>query len=406
VRALLKRGGIIDWRPVTRASRHILGLVLLAAALALPAAQKDRKQTESKQAEKNLKAVTERLEREQRQIAQGVVEKDRINRDLRQAERSVATARSSLREVRSQRAERAAARQKLVEHRAAKEAERERDRADLARQLRGAYFVGHNEPLKLLLNQRKINDVSRNLTYYGYFGRKRAEQMARLDTDVSDIKELTAKIDAEDAALARLELTQKERLGNLDSTVQQRGLVLASLEKELKDRGDQVARLKKEQQDLGRLIEKLSRASASIPFDPTAPFARLQRRLAWPVAGRISVDYHDVIGSDLRSQGIEIDAARDSEVRAVHEGVVVYADWRSQVGNLIILDHGNGYYSVYGHNEQLFRQKGTRVKAGEVIATAGDSGGRETPGLYFEIRRSGNPLNPHAWFSTPAPPAR
>jgi septal ring factor EnvC (AmiA/AmiB activator) len=385
---------------MTGASRYLLAIALLSAALALPAAQQDRKR-----AEQDLRALTERLERVQRQVAQDAVEKDRMNRDLRQAERSVSNARGSLRELRNQRADRAARRQKLVEQRAATESTRRQHLADLARQLRSAYFMGRNEPLKLLLNQRSSSEISRNLTYYGYFGRMRAGQIAKLNQDVAEIEELTASIDAEDAELARLEQQQKDKVGELDDARRQRGVVLASLEKESRSRADQLARMKKDKQNLEGLLKRLSKASEAAPFDPNAPFARQRGKLAWPVAGRVAVDYGQTIGLELRSDGIEIETDRGAEVRAVQEGQVLYADWLPGRGLVIIVDHGQGYWTLYGHNEQLFRQKGAQVKAGEVIATVGDSGGRKTPGLYFEIRRATKPVDSRGWFRSSKPPA-
>ncbi len=381
------------------ALRHYLGLALLVAALSLPAAQQDRKRTEQ-----DLRAVTDRIERVQQQVAQDAVDKDRMNRDLREAERLVAKARGSLGELRARRTERASARQKLVDLRASKEEERRHDQAELAQQLRAAYFMGRNEPLQLLLNQSNMSEVSRNLAYYGYFGRLRARQIAQLNEDVASIQELTSKIDAEDTELATLELQQKDKVGQLDSARQQRGAVLASLQQESQGRAAQLARLQKEQQQLERLLKQLSRATESVPFDPNAPFARQRGRLAWPVAGRVSVDFGDSTAGGLRSNGIEIEAERGADVHAVQEGRVVYADWLPGRGLLIILDHGDGYLSLYGHNEQLFQQVGARVQAGEAIATAGDSGGRKTPGLYFEIRRAGKPVNPHGWFRSKEPP--
>ncbi|MEJ0099881.1 MAG: peptidoglycan DD-metalloendopeptidase family protein [Pseudomonadota bacterium] len=381
------------------ALRLVPGILLLAAALALPAAQQNRKRTEQ-----DLRTVTDRIERVQRQVAQDAVDKDRMNRDLREAERSVAKARGSLGDLRARRSERAAARQKLVDLRALKEEERRRDQAELANQLRAAYFMGQNESLQLLLNQSNSAEVSRNLAYYGYFGRYRAHQIAQLNEDVAQIKEITAKIDAEDAQLATLEQQQKDKVGQLDSARQQRGAVLASLQQESQSRATQLARLQKEQQQLERLLKQLSKATESVPFDPNAPFARLRGRLAWPVAGRVSVDFGDSTAGGLRSNGIEIETERGADVRAVQEGRVVYADWLPGRGLLVILDHGDGYLSLYGHNEQIFQQVGARVQAGEAIATAGDSGGRKTPGLYFEIRRAGKPVDPHGWFRSKEPP--
>jgi murein hydrolase activator len=383
-------------KPVFR----IVGACLLCVALALPAAQQDRKRTEA-----DLQSVRDRIERVQRQVQQDSVEKNRLTRDLRDAERSVSGVRGSLRELRAKRAERTAARQQLASEKEARETERQGMEKDLATQLRAAYFMGRNEPLKLLLNQRNPGEVSRNMAYYGYFGRHRAEQIAQLNENIAAIDELSSRIAAEDAELAQLEDQQKQRVGELEGVRKQRGVVLASLERQTRSRSAQLANLQKQQEQLERLLRQLSRAIEAVPFDPNAPFAQLRGKLAWPVAGRIGVNYGALLAGGLRSTGVEIEAERGADVHAVHEGRVVYADWLPGRGLLIILDHGNGYYSLYGHNEQLFRQAGTRVKAGETIATAGDTGGRKEPGLYFEIRRAGKPVDPRGWFRSSAPPA-
>jgi septal ring factor EnvC (AmiA/AmiB activator) len=391
---------------MTCASRHIAAIVLLGIALALHAAQPSRKQ--AGQAAEDVKTLKQRIEREQKQLTQDAQKRDRMNRDLRDAERSAASARAGLRDLRNQRAERAATRQKLIDQRSTKETEREQHRRELADQLRSAYFMGRNEPLQLLLNQRSTADVSRTLTYYGYFGRLRARQIAELNQDVADIKELTAKIEAEDAELAKLEQQQKARSGELDAAVQQRGQVLASLDQTSRSRAAQLAQLKAELQQKEDLLKRLSRQSKSVPFDPNAPFAKQRNGLDWPVAGRIDVDYGEPTPGGLPSQGIEIDAARGTDVHAVHDGQVVFADYLAAagMGYMIIIDHGGGYLSLYANNDQLFREKDARVKAGEVIASAGDSGGRKTPGLHFEIRRGGAPVDPHTWLRSKVPPSK
>jgi murein hydrolase activator len=375
------------------------GMALLLAALLAPAAQQDRQRTEA-----NLRALTERIERVQRQVQQDAVEKDRLNKDLREAEQSVARAQGDLAQLRAQRAERNASRQRLVADRAARQAERDRTESDLNAQLRAAYLMGRNEPLKLLLNQRNPAQVRRNFTYYGYFGRLRAGQISSITENIARIDELTAEIDAEDAELARLEGRQKAKVTDLETARRQRGRVLASLEREARSRSASLTRLQEQRGQLERLLKELSRATEATPFDPNDPFAKLRGKLAWPVAGRVDVSFGETIAGGLRSNGIEIDADRGTSVRAVHEGRVVYADWLPGRGLLMILDHGNGYLSLYGHNEQLFKQAGARVAAGEAIATAGDSGGRKRPGLYFEIRRGGKPVDPRGWFRSGAPP--
>jgi murein hydrolase activator len=383
-----------------RLAAVLAATMALGLAMALPAAQQDRKRTETE-----LRALAERIERVQRQVQQDALEKDRLSRDLRAAEMSVAKARGGLTELREQRAERAEARRQLADRLAEREAAQKRTEEDLAAQLRAAYLMGRNEPLKMLLNQRSPGEFSRNVTYYSYFGRLRAAQIREIEQNIAQIEQLTAQIDAEDAELARLEGRQKEQVAELESARKQRGQVLASLQKQSATRSAQLARMQQQQAQLEKLLKQLSRATEAVPFDPNAPFAQLRGKLAWPVAGSIDVDFGGQRAGGMRSDGIEIDAERGASVRAVHEGRVVYSDWLPGRGLLIILDHGNGYLSLYGHADQLFRQAGSRVQAGEIIATAGDSGGRRRAGLYFEIRRAGKPVDPRGWFRSKAPPA-
>jgi septal ring factor EnvC (AmiA/AmiB activator) len=376
------------------------GLALLLAAMVVPAAQPDRKRTEA-----DLRSLTERLEKIQRQVQQDTADKDRLSRDLRDAERLVSRAHGDLSKLRSQRAERAASRQRLVDERTRRQAEKQKTEADLVNQLRAAYFMGRNEPLKLLLNQRNPAQFGRNLTYYGYLGRLRATQVHAISDNIAQIDELTAQIDEEDNQLAALEGQQKERVGELESARRQRGKVLATLQKEAQSRTATLARLQKQRQELEGLLKRLSRVAEAVPFDPNDPFAKLRGKLSWPVAGQLKVSFGEIVVGSLRSNGVEIDADRGTTVRAVQGGLVTYSDWISGRGLLMVIDHGNGYITIYGHNEQLLKAVGSRVEAGDAIATAGDSGGRKSPGLYFEIRKGGKPVDPRGWFRTGTPPA-
>jgi septal ring factor EnvC (AmiA/AmiB activator) len=378
---------------------RVLALGFCLAALALPAAQPDRVRTEA-----NLRALKERIERIQRQVQDDAAEKDRLTRDLRAAEQSVSKAQGELGRVRSKRTETSTERSRLQEERGRRVADRDRTQVDLTAQLRSAYMMGRNEPLKMLLNQRNPEQFRRNLTYYGYFGRDRARKISLISQNIAEIDDLARQIEQQDSELAQLEEQRQRRVQELDKARRQRGQVLASLEVESRNRGSQLKRLKQQQQQLENLLVELRRATEATPFDPNDPFAKLRGRLSWPVAGKVETSYGDDIAGGLRSNGIEIAADRGATVRAVHEGRVIFADWLSGRGLLIILDHGNGYLSLYGHNEQLFKQAGATVQAGEAIATAGDSGGRARPGLYFEIRRAGKPVNPSGWFKSSSPP--
>ncbi len=379
-------------------------LLALGMALALPAAQP----TDPAKAAAELKALNERIQRLTRQTRQDTIEADKLTRELRNAERDAARAQAELDKLRAARSERSAERRKLAAERAEREAQRARTEADLEKQLRAAYFMGRNEPLKLLLNQGSPAEFSRNLAYYGYLGRLRAEQIGQIAAEVARIETLTAQIEEEDERLAALESAQKERVAELESARRERGQVLASLKRESTNRSAQLQRLRRQSAEMERMIERLQQATRSLPYDPDAPFAQTRGRLHWPVSGKISVAYGASIPGLGKSHYIQIDTKAGADVTAVHEGRVVFAEWTSARGQVVIIDHGmdrgQPYFSVYGHLGQFYVEQGEVVRGRQVIGTAGDTGGRERPGLYFELRR-GSSIDPRPWFRTPAPPA-
>lgn len=376
-------------------------VALLLGVTSLPAAQGSRRQTEA-----DLRSLNERIERVQRQMQQDAAQKDRAGRELRDAEQSVARVQSELTRLRDQRAERSAERDRLEAELVKRKAEQGRAQRDLAAQVRSAYLMGRSEPIKLLLNQRSPTQFSRNFTYYGYFGRLRARQIEEIAANMALIADIAGKIDAEDGKLAALEMQRQSRLSDLESARRERGRALDRLEKESRNRTASLQRLQRQHQQLEKLLKELSKATESVPFDPNDPFAKLRGKLAWPVSGRLAVAYGEAVAGGLRADGIEIDADRGEKVRAVHEGRVIYSDWLQGRGLLLILDHGGGYWSLYGHNEQLFKPVGATVQAGETIAAAGDTGGRKSPGLYFQLRRGGKAVNPAGWFRSAAPGER
>jgi septal ring factor EnvC (AmiA/AmiB activator) len=379
--------------------RNGLGVALLMAALALPAAQPNKSRTEAE-----LKQLRQRIERLQRQAQDDAEEKDRQTRDLRVAEQAVNKAQGELGKVRSQRSERSTARAKLEAERLQREAERQRTQSDLASQLRSSYMMGRAEPLKMALNQRNPAQFRRNLTYYGYLGRDRAQKITLITENIARIDELKQQIDAEDQELAKIEAERQQRAQDLEKARKQRERALGQLKAESRGRDEQLRRLLRQQQQMESLLAKLQKESDNVPFDPNDAFAKLRGKLSWPVAGRIEMRYGERIGGQFTSDAVEIATDRGSSVRAVHEGLVIFADWVPGRGLMIILKHGDGYLSLYGHNEQIFKEVGATVQAGDVIATAGDSGGREHPGLYFQIRRNGKAINPTGWFKSPTPP--
>jgi septal ring factor EnvC (AmiA/AmiB activator) len=279
----------------------------------------------------------------------------------------------------------------------------EHNRAALAGQLRAAYLIGRQEPLKLLLNQKDPALVGRMFAYYSYFGRARAGQIKLIEDDMQRIAELDGELAAEDQQLAELEKQQRAQLHALEQARTQRTHVLASLEAQSHTRAQNLERLRSQQAGLEQLLRELRTAMERFPLEGNDAFARLRGKLAWPVTGRLVARFGDARAGGVRWDGVLVATERGAPVKAVCQGRVIYADWLPGLGLLTIVDHGDGYLSLYGHNERLYKAAGEPVAAGEPIAAAGDSGGSSRPELYFEIRKGGKPVDPRPWFRAAAP---
>jgi septal ring factor EnvC (AmiA/AmiB activator) len=238
------------------------------------------------------------------------------------------------------------------------------------------------------------------LTYYGYFGRARAERIGTIREQLAELASVREKIAAEAARLQGIESEQESRFEALRNAQRQRTQAVAALESQIKSRGGELRRLESQAGALEKLIAELRRALESVPVAKQAPFEPLRGKLPWPVQqGRVLARFGQPrAGGSLKWQGMLVGTERGARVRAPFAGRVVYADWLPGMGLMLVLDHGQGYMSLYGHNEELFRKVGDRVESGDVIASVGDSGGHNTPALYFEVRRGREPVNPEQWL--------
>jgi murein hydrolase activator len=388
---------------------RIIGLIapsLLAGLLALPVNAAGRHSAQAgahadaSQARAQLQALRDQISRIARQVSRGQAERDRLTRQLRATEESVGKARAALDGLRQQRQAGATQRAQLETQKRQLESDLADNRSVLAGQLRAAYLIGGQEPLKLLLNQGDPAQAGRMFAYYSYFGRARALKIQAIEGDLQRLGQLDGQLQAQDAKLAGLQQAQQAQVAALQQARSQRMQVLASISAQTQNRTARLARLRRQRSDLESLLAQLRRAAASLPPEDLghSPFAQRRGRLPRPVAGTIIEGYGQVRAGGLKWQGDLFATQRDAPVRAVSEGRVVYADWLAGLGLLIIIDHGGGYMSLYGHNDRLYESVGQRVAAGQIIAQAGDSGGSARPELYFEIRREGEPLDPRLWL--------
>ncbi|MBU3059213.1 murein hydrolase activator EnvC family protein [Pseudomonas indica] len=305
-------------------------------------------------------------------------------------------------------------------------------------QARAAYQSGRQEYLKLLLNQQEPEKFSRTLTYYDYLSQARLEQLETFNETLRQLANVENDIAIQQAQLSEQRSALDSRREQLAAVRQERQQALAKLNREYSAGGQKLKARQQEQAELAQVLktieETLARqareaeearqralaeqrrqqqeqsrpgrpATADGPLVSSAgtsyggPFSQAKGKLPWPVDGRLVARYGTPRGSDARTKwdGVLIGAAAGSQVRAVHGGRVVFADWLRGAGLLVILDHGNGYLSLYGHNQSLLKDAGDIVKAGEPIATVGTSGGQNTPALYFAIRQQGRPSDPALW---------
>ncbi|MDN5849834.1 MAG: peptidoglycan DD-metalloendopeptidase family protein [Nitrococcus sp.] len=275
-----------------------------------------------------------------------------------------------------------------------------RQRDTLARQIVSAYTLGRGQYLRLILNQEDPNRLERVQVYYEYFNNARSERIQQSVQALKSIHSLEQKLQAELAELAQLKRERVARQQDLQRARRQRAELLQQLRGRMADRGRRLQRLQGNEIELTKLVQRL-RTLADIPGEDSGerPFAARKGQLAWPLAGELTAQYGtERDGDGLLWHGVFIAAAEGSAVRAVAAGRVVFADWLRGLGLLLIIDHGRGYMTLYGHNQTLYKETGAWVEAGEVIASVGTSGGQSEAGLYFEVRVRGKPDDPLAWL--------
>jgi septal ring factor EnvC (AmiA/AmiB activator) len=354
--------------------------------------------------EAELRALNQKIDRITAQVSHDALERERQSAGLRSAEMSLGQARGELGRLNHEYADRSERRTALAQDKEHEQQVLANERAALAGQLRAAYMIGREEPLKLLLNQQDPLHSARLYTYYSYFGRARARQIGEIQDHVQRLDDLDGQLAQQQQDLSSLKAAQQTQLQQLEHSRNDRQSVLASLNAAAQTRERSLARLKTQQADLERLMQQLDHSLKTVPPpDNATAFGRSRGQLPWPVAGHVTAQFGARRASGISWEGVVIATERGAPVAAVAAGRVVYADWLPGLGLLVIIDHGEGYMSLYGHNDRLFKAVGEAVSAGESIAAAGDTGGRASPELYFEIRRAGKPVNPGPWFRSSSP---
>ena len=347
-----------------------------------------------------LRALRERIQTLQSAQQKDLRQRDNLATELR--ERELAIARLDQEQAALERQARDAG-QELEQLRARQQrmaAEQATQLSWLAKTVRATYMNGREPTLKLLLSQEQPDQVARLMRYHEYFQRARAERLDQLEKDLAELLAVSLEVSAARERFNRRRDAVASQQTRLESARREREQALTRLNARLNEQGQRLSSLEADAERLDKLLQEMNRALADIPANPGgAPFGELAGKLPWPVQGRARVNFGAGRDGGLRWNGVLLDAATGTPVRAVHAGRVVYADWLRGYGLMLIVDHGNGFLSLYGHNQSLLRAVGDWVAQGDVLARAGNSGGAGEPGLYFEIRQQGRPVNPDRWCS-------
>ena len=355
----------------------------------------------SAEAEQDLARVRDRIREVAKAFEQDVEARDQAVQALRSAEQEVAGARSRLDGVRSKLAAAERRQAQLAAEKRREKSALDAQRAALAGQLRAAYSTGRAESARLLLQSDDPGALPRLLAWYGYFGRARAEKIREIRSALERIDTLDTALAAQQLELRALVAERAGEVGSLEEARRSRDLLVAEARAQVASRDAELKRLRRQEARVGRLVQRLQQAVVDKPFRAPAggrAFAALRGQLPWPVSGTLVARFGQARAAGLKWAGHLIAAPEGTPVRAPYAGRVLYADWLQGLGNLLILDHGGGWITLYAHNAALLKAVGDPVAAGDSIAQVGDTGGEGRAALYFEIRqgsgRASKPVNP------------
>jgi septal ring factor EnvC (AmiA/AmiB activator) len=331
---------------------------------------------------------------------------------LRESERNISSSNRKIYELAQQQNSASQVLGKLQQQSAQLNKEMQNEQFQLSKLLYQQYLGGKQEYLKLLLNNHDPNQVARELQYFDYIARDRADLIKSIRVKLHKFQVISDQAQQKSKEISALQNEERKLRQHLENEKRLRQQTLAKFAIQLKQQHREIGRLQRDENRLSQLVIKLAKmlspaSKSQVPRDKLPeslfdgkPFAALKGKLYLPVKGNITNKF-GALRPDSRVlwKGLFVRSAANQPVKSVAAGRVVFADWLRGFGNLIIVDHGNGYMSLYGNNETLFKQVGDTLHSGEIIASIGNSGGNDESGLYFELRHEGIPFDPLKWIS-------
>ena len=280
---------------------------------------------------------------------------------------------------------------------------------ELVGQVRAAYLMGHEQRLKLILNQQDPVLTARIMVYFNYINKERLKNLSNKEAAVKLLSQLDQQKKTETELLQQTLEEKRTEQSRLDQDRKQRNALLTKIKQDYSSNEHQLTQLQENEISLKNLMSSLPITDEELAVNVgqnkekiqgntefKGDFTTLKGSLPWPVKGRLAQTFGSP-RADSHWDGVLIEANEGTDIKAVTEGKVVYAEWKMGYGMLLIIDHGHGYMTLYAFNQSLYKHEGEWVEAGDVIATVGQSGGRSQAGLYFGIRQNGTPVDPLEW---------
>jgi len=388
---------------LTRQDQHtawrVVLVALLSGLLLTGLSQQSRAQSDEEKAREQLQQLEVEIKGITSEISTASNRHNELQGQLRQAEVDLGTLQRDITENQRTLAANTKELAAMEQRRTEQEQARDLQKAHISLELKTAWQMGRQGQIKVLLNQENPHTVARSLAYYRYFFEARNTLLEQYRKTLRELQELQQRIDATLAELDSRGRTLQQQQADLTTAQASRQLALAELNDSISSKSAQLKQKEQDRKQLEELLRAIEKAIIDLQVPANyATFQSARGQMPWPVAGKPSNQFdHPRNEGKMRWQGITIPATEGTTVKAIHHGRVVYADWLRGSGLLLIIDHSDGYMSLYAHNESLLREVGEWVTAGTPVSTVGNTGGEDQTALYFEIRHNGKPTNPAQW---------
>ncbi|MBO2673090.1 peptidoglycan DD-metalloendopeptidase family protein [Shewanella algae] len=370
--------------------KRILAKASILAGFLVFSSQLQASDLERRQSE--LKALQSQITAQQNALRDTGKQREKLLQLLKKDEQAIADAARKVNQTENALSDAEKRLSELKQRAAQLDKLKESQQQTLAKQLTSAYLAGNHDYSKMLLNQQDPATIERMLAYYDFLNKARMQAIEQLKQTRQELSAVQQSEQQERNRLNQLVLDQKAQSKRLNQEQDQRQQTLKELQRTISSKASELEQLQIEEASLKRVVEQ---ALAAMRDSPSMDgLAKSRGSLNWPTKGRIKNSFGSQRSGNVRWKGVMLSAPEGQSISAVAAGKVIYADWLRGFGMVLVVDHGKGFMSLYGHAQALLKDAGDTVKAGEAVALVGRSGGQTEPGLYFEIRHKGQAVDP------------